>query len=135
MKTEDIRRLIQCALAARDHAYAPYSHFAVGAAVLTADGRIFPGCNVENASYPAGLCAERNALGSAIAAGATEFLAIAVCGSGTDYTTPCGMCRQFMSEFPVPLVICARGEEDYVLMTEEELLPHAFGAGSLKEKE
>lgn len=135
MKTEAIVRLIRCAREARLHAYAPYSRFPVGAAVLTLDGRIFSGCNVENASYPAGLCAERNAVGSAVAAGVTEFAALAVAGSESAYTTPCGLCRQFLAEFRVPLVFCAKTETDYLVITEEELLPHAFGAESLKEKE
>ncbi len=135
MRTEEISRLIAHAREARLHAYAPYSRFPVGAAVLTLDGRIFTGCNVENASYPAGLCAERNAVGSAVATGVTEFRALAVCGSESAYTTPCGMCRQFLAEFHVPLVICAKSEDDYIVMTEEELLPHAFGAGAIKETE
>lgn len=135
MKTEDILRLIRRAREARLHAYAPYSHFPVGAAALTIDGRIFTGCNVENASYPAGLCAERNAVGSAVAAGVTEFAALALAGSETDYTAPCGLCRQFLSEFRVPLVICAKNETDYILMTEEDLLPHPFGAASRKENQ
>ncbi len=134
MRTEEIARLVRHAMDARLHAYAPYSHFPVGAAALTLDGRIFTGCNVENASYPAGLCAERNAVGSAVAAGVTEFRAIAVCGSLSEYTTPCGLCRQFLAEFRVPLVICARSEEDYIIMTEEELLPRAFGGDAGKEK-
>ncbi len=135
MRTEDIERLIRSAEEARGHAYAPYSHFSVGAAVLSADGRIFSGCNVENASYPAGLCAERNAIGSAVAAGVSEFSALAVCGSGSSYTTPCGMCRQFIFEFHVPLIICSRSAADYIVLKTEDLLPHAFGADSIGEKE
>ena len=120
------------AVAMLDMAYVPYSHFPVGAAVLTADGRIFTGCNVENASYPAGLCAERNAVGSAVAAGVTVFRALALCGSTEDYTTPCGLCRQFLAEFRVPVVYCARSEEDYIVMAAEELLPRAFGMDAEK---
>lgn len=134
MRTEEIVRLVRHAMDARLHAYAPYSHFPVGAAALTLDGRIFTGCNVENAAYPAGLCAERNAVGSAVAAGVTEFRAVALCGSLSEYTAPCGLCRQFLAEFRVPLVICARSEEDYIIMTEEELLPRAFGGDAGKEK-
>ncbi len=126
------KALITHALSARAHAYAPYSHFSVGAAVMAADGRIFSGCNVENASYPAGLCAERCAVGAAVAAGVRDFLAIAVVGSGEDYTTPCGICRQVLQEFGVPLVICAKTTEDYSIIQGETLLPHAFGAASLK---
>lgn len=132
METEEIQRLIRHAAEARRHAYAPYSRFPVGAAVLTADGRIFTGCNVENTSYPAGLCAERNAVGSAVAAGVTVFRAMALCGSTEDYTTPCGLCRQFLAEFRVPVVYCARSEEDYIVMAAEELLPRAFGMDAEK---
>lgn len=126
MRTESIIRLIRAALAARSHAYAPYSCFPVGAAVLTMDGRIFSGCNVENASYPAGLCAERNAIAAAVAAGVEAFEALAVCGSREDYTMPCGICRQVMAEFSIPVVYCAKSEEDWQALPLESLLPHAF---------
>lgn len=125
------KALITHALSARAHAYAPYSHFSVGAAVLAADGRIFSGCNVENAAYPAGICAERCAIGAAITAGVREFQAIAIVGSGRNYTTPCGICRQVLQEFHMPLVICGRAAEDYIIIQGDELLPHAFEAANL----
>lgn len=131
--TEGERKaLLAAAFAARRNSYAPYSEYPVGAAVLCEDGTIFSGCNVENASYPAGLCAERNALGSAAAAGRRHFKALAVCGSETSLTMPCGICRQWLAEFRVPLVLCARSEQDYECFTTEELLPHAFGEEGLK---
>ena len=126
------QELLKKAEEASQYAYAPYSHFQVGAAVLCVDGSIYTGCNVENASYPAGLCAERNAVGSAVAAGVTVFRALALCGSTEDYTTPCGLCRQFLAEFRVPVVYCARSEEDYIVMAAEELLPRAFGMDAEK---
>lgn len=133
MKQTAISRLIEAALAAREHAYAPYSKFPVGAAVMAEDGTIYTGCNVENASYPAGLCAERCAIGAAIAAGNQNFTAIAVAGSETSYTAPCGICRQVMIEFHVPIVICARSEEDYIVLSGDDLLPSAFDEESLKQ--
>ena len=97
MATLDIPALVAAALEARRQAYAPYSKFAVGAALLTSTGRIFPGCNVENTSYGLTICAERTAACSAVAAGEREFTAIAVALSGGG--TPCGACRQFLAEF------------------------------------
>ena len=88
-----ISELIEKALEAREKAYAPYSKFKVGAAVLTAGGKIYTGCNVENASYPVGICAERVAMSKAVADGETEFTVIAIVGSGENYCMPCGMCR------------------------------------------
>lgn len=126
MKTEEVRRLIEAAEEARAHAYAPYSSFPVGAAVLTEGGRIFAGCNVENASYPAGLCAERSAIAAAAAAGARSFQALAVCGSREEYTMPCGICRQVMAEFSIPLIYAAKNQTDYMTMTAEELFPRPF---------
>ncbi len=126
MKTEDIRRLIEAAETARSRAYAPYSSFPVGAAVLTREGRLFAGCNVENASYPAGMCAERNAIGAAVAAGERDFLALAVCGSREAYTMPCGICRQVLAEFSIPLIYAAKAPSDYITLTAEELFPRPF---------
>lgn len=133
MTESGIQKLIAAAIAVRRHAYAPYSHFSVGAAAVSEDGRIFTGCNVENASYPAGLCAEQSAVAAAVAGGAVSLQAVAVAGDGSAYTAPCGICRQVLREFGVPLVICARSETDYIIIQGDELLPHAFGAERLKQ--
>ena len=123
--------LIQKALLAREMAYAQYSDFKVGAAVLTGSGTIYGGCNVENNSYGASLCAERNAIGTAIAAGEKKICALAVAGSSQTYTTPCGICRQVMAEFGIQEVICVKTADDYLVKTGEELLPCAFFEKSL----
>ena len=131
--------LIQAALDAQKNSYAPYSKFNVGAAVLCASGKIYTGTNVENASYPAGLCAERNAIFHAIAEGERQICAVAIVGglnfTASDYCAPCGICRQVMREFAAPknlLVIMAKSPTDYVEKTLEELLPMSFGSDSLK---
>ncbi|MBR1646138.1 MAG: cytidine deaminase [Selenomonadaceae bacterium] len=131
--------LIQAALNAQKNSYAPYSKFNVGAAVLCASGKIYTGTNVENASYPAGLCAERTAIFHAIAEGEKQICAVAIVGglnfTASDYCAPCGMCRQVMREFANPenlLVIMAKSPTDYVEKTLEELLPMSFGPDSLK---
>ncbi len=103
-----VRRLLRRALAARRHAYAPYSHFAVGAALLTRSGRVFTGCNVENASFGLTLCAERAALAAAVAAGERRLVAVAVVAGGPAAPMPCGACRQALAEFGGPdLVVLA----------------------------
>lgn len=131
--------LIQAALNAQKNSYAPYSKFNVGAAVLCDSGKIYTGTNVENASYPAGLCAERTAIFHAIAEGEKQICAIAIVGglnfTANDYCAPCGMCRQVMREFAVPkefLIIMAKSPTDYVEKTLEELLPMSFASDSLK---
>lgn len=134
MDSKDISALLGKALEARKNSYSPYSRYPVGAALLAEDGSIYTGCNMENVSYPASLCAERNALGSAIADGKRHFRAIAIVGSLGDYTMPCGICRQVLAEFHVPLVICGKSEEDYRLFTLEEIFPAAFTAEELKKK-
>jgi cytidine deaminase len=110
-----------------EHAYAPYSGFRVGAALLTSNGTVVEGCNVENASYPAGSCAERVAVGAAIARGLREFDALVIATEADVPTPPCGICRQVLLEFapalPV-LSITRSGAEERYEMT--ELLPHAF---------
>ncbi|MCI8361156.1 MAG: cytidine deaminase [Clostridiales bacterium] len=117
-------QLLEAAREARENAYAPYSHFQVGAALLSRDGRIFTGVNLENASYPAGLCAERAALAAAVTAGIREFSALAVCAGGQ--VTPCGLCRQALSEFGDMDVICAVPSGEPRLFRLSELLPAAF---------
>ena len=123
-----ISELIEKALEAREKAYAPYSKFKVGVAVLTAGGKIYTGCNVENASYPVGICAERVAMSKAVADGETEFTVIAIVGSGENYCMPCGMFRQFMAEFCKEdfEIIVAKSVDDYKIMKMGELLPYTF---------
>lgn len=124
--------LIDEALAARANAYAPYSGFAVGAALLTEDGTIFRGCNVENASFPAGICAERSALISAVTAGQRAFQAIAVAVDGPRPSTPCGICRQVLAEFaPQMRVIMATTGGARAISDLALLLPGAFNAEDL----
>jgi cytidine deaminase len=126
--------LIRAALEARKNAYAPYSHYKVGAALADRDGHIHTGCNVENASYPATCCAERVALFKAVSAGVRDFTAIAVVGGGeagesplSGYAMPCGICRQALAEFGTGLLVyVARSETDYRSFTLEELLPWRF---------
>ena len=129
-------QLVAAAQAAREQAYAPYSKFQVGAAVLDEKGRIHAGCNVENASYPQGLCAEANAIAHLVLAGGRRILAVAVAGVADDPVTPCGGCRQKLREFasdgtPV-LVADATGlRTRYTL---GELLPASFGPHHLESK-
>lgn len=115
------------ALEAMERAYAPYSTFKVGAALETVDGRRFIGCNVENASFPVTLCAERVALGAAIVKGATRFRRIAVAANGAEPASPCGMCRQALAEFGLDLeVISLTPDGTEARWTLEELLPANF---------
>lgn len=133
--TLDREVLIQAALAARERAYAPYSHFAVGAAVLTASGQLFSGCNVENASYGLGICAERTAIASAVAAGRRDIVAIAVVTPTAGPASPCGMCRQTMVEFnPDMIVILTNLHGDTVETTAAALLPGAFTREDLEDR-
>lgn len=116
--------LVDAAWKARNAAYAPYSNFAVGAALLAADGRVFPGCNVENISYGLTNCAERVAIGAAVAAGVREFSAVAVVADTGVPISPCGACRQVLAEFGVPFVVLANRMER-LEFTLDELLPRA----------
>jgi len=119
--------LLQAAKAASRHAYCPYSGFAVGAAVQSADGRVFVGCNVENASYGLAVCAERNAMFHAVAAGAREIVALALYTPTPVYATPCGACRQVLLEFGANAeVLCVCDGADRGRFTASSLLPHAF---------
>jgi cytidine deaminase len=133
-----VQELIKSALLARKKSYSPYSSFQVGAAVLTVDNRIYTGCNIENAAYSPGICAERNAIYKAVSEGLRKFLAIAVVGGAKDepdtYAFPCGVCRQVMREFTKPeefVIIVAKSTEDYRIYTLEELLPDSFGPDHL----
>ncbi|CUA89388.1 cytidine deaminase [Chelatococcus sambhunathii] len=125
--------LFRAASAAREKAYAPYSRFAVGAAVATPGGEIFAGCNVENASYPVGSCAEAGAIAAMIAAGGRRIAAALVVGEGTALVTPCGACRQRLREFAredTPVHVC--GPEGLRRsFTLGELLPLSFGPDNL----
>jgi cytidine deaminase len=128
---ETIEQLVAAAAKARRRAYAPYSGFHVGAAVL-AGGRIFSGVNMENASYPLSVCAERNAVGAAVAAGKTAIEAVAVVADADDPTPPCGGCRQVLNEFgPRMLVVCEGASGRRTRWVLSEVLPHAFGPSNL----
>ena len=131
--TSSLEALVAAAQEARVHAYAPYSHFAVGAAVL-AGGLTFTGVNVENAAYPIGVCAERVAVGAAITAGQRSIDAIAVAGSSQVATPPCGGCRQFLSEFGMDMTVVAESPEgERRQWTLSELLPEVFDRSFLSE--
>lgn len=132
------KKLVKEALEARKRSYAPYSHYQVGAALLTWEGRIYQGGNVENASYGACCCAERNAIFRAVNEGERKFLAIAVAGgmegeAPREYAFPCGICRQVMKEFADEdfLILVAKSEDDYKSYSLGELLPYGFGGSSI----
>ncbi|MCU6764520.1 cytidine deaminase [Blautia ammoniilytica] len=138
----EFQELIRKALEVRQKAYAPYSDFMVGAALLCKDGRIFTGCNIENASYGATNCAERTAFFKAVSEGYREFTAIAIAGGrkeaqSLEYCAPCGICRQVMSEFcdsDAFLVILPRSEEDYKSYTLGQLLPLGFTSADIEKR-
>jgi cytidine deaminase len=129
--------LLDAAWSARDKAYAPYSGFSVGAAVLLDNGCIAAGCNVENAAYPLALCAERSALAAAVAqAGARpgQLAALAIVADSPDPTLPCGACRQALAEFADDLPILAANGTNRVLHSLKNLLPEAFSSQNLRKK-
>lgn len=120
------------ALGAMARAYAPYSRFRVGAALLATDGSITEGCNVENASFPAGICAERGAVAAAVARGIRDFDSITIATEADEPTPPCGICRQVLEEFaPRLLVISVTADGREARWTLDELLPRAFSPKSL----
>ncbi len=125
----DLEALLAAARAVRAHAHAPYSNFAVGAALLDEQGRIHAGCNVENAAYPQGLCAEAVALGHLVAAGGRRIVAAVVVGEGTSVVTPCGGCRQKLREFAADdlPIVAADLHSVRARFTLGGLLPHSFG--------
>lgn len=130
--------LVRLAYEAQTRSYVPYSGFATGAALEAADGRIFLGCNIENAAYTPTVCAERTAFFKAVSEGVRSFRRIAIVGNRVgekgDYCPPCGVCRQVMREFCVPEsfeVILARGPEDYRILHLSDLLPESFGPENL----
>ena len=130
--------LCRLAIEARKSSYSPYSSFKVGAALLTASGKIYTGCNIENAAYSPTVCAERVAFFKAVSEGETEFEAIAIAGGANEIPEsecpPCGVCRQVMAEFCHPdtfKVYLAKSENEYTALTLRELLPYGFGKGYL----
>lgn len=139
MEESTIKMLIEKALDMTNYSYTPYSHFKVGAALLTKDGEVYGGCNIENAAYGPTNCAERTAFFKAVSEGKRNFEAIAIVGgvegNCTEYAAPCGVCRQVMMEFCDPetfKIILATSPEHYDVYTLAELLPLGFGAANLE---
>ena len=130
MDAKTAQTLVNKAIEAREKAYAPYSKFKVGAAILTKDGAVFPGCNIENASYGATICAERVAVANMVSSGHTDPVAIAICYNETEFALPCGICRQVLSEFADQnedlIVLMAKTDGTYQETTLSTLLPGAF---------
>ncbi len=127
------QELVKIAKEAMKNAYVPYSHFQVGAALLAKDGRVFKGCNIENASYGATNCAERTALFKAVSEGCREFEKIAVVASSGEYASPCGICRQVLFEFmPDGKIILDSREKGMVTYSVQELLPVGFRGEDIK---
>lgn len=138
----DYKELIEQAIEVRKRAYTPYSHYQVGAALLSKSGKVFLGCNVENAAYSPGICAERTAFVKAVSEGEREFQAIAVIGGAAggplELAPPCGICRQVMREFCDPdtfEIVLGISTEDYQVYTLSQLLPLSFGPENLEKKE
>lgn len=130
----NILELISEAYKAKEYSYAPYSNFHVGAALCTDSGRIYRGCNIENAAYSPTNCAERTAFFKAVSEGERKFRGIAIVGDKEEYLAPCGVCRQVMMEFCNPKefqVILAKNPTDYKVYTLEELFPGAFSVNDL----
>ena len=134
-----VKELIRAAMEARQNSYSPYSEFQVGAALLAKNGKIYTGCNIENAAYSPTNCAERTALFKAVSEGVREFEAICIVGGkkdgALDYTAPCGVCRQVMMEFCNPEsfeIIMAIDEEHFKMEKLGMLFPMGFGPGNLK---
>lgn len=131
------KKLIDIAKKAAENAYVPYSHYTVGAALLTKDGKVYTGCNIENAAYGPTNCAERTAFFKAVSEGEREFLKIAVVGGKAlhfkDYFSPCGVCRQVMREFCDDsfTVLLGKDGEEYLSLSLSELLPHSFSKSNI----
>ncbi len=134
MKAENLEDLVKQAQRARKRAYAPYSSYSVGAALLGKSGKIYWGVNVENASFGLSMCAERSAIFAAVASGETSFEVIAVAAEGEDVALPCGACRQVMEEFEIPWVVLANTEKKRKLVRREDLLPMPFKLKKRKEQ-
>ncbi|NHN87557.1 cytidine deaminase [Acetobacter conturbans] len=134
MEAPEKNELVAAALAVRQRAYAPYSSFMVGAALRCEDGSLHVGCNVENAAYPEGICAEAGAIAAMVSAGGTCIVEAVVCGGGSAPCTPCGGCRQKLREFGAPTMrIHIVNAEGAILLTRtlSELLPDSFGPSNL----
>lgn len=138
MDRELAEKMIELAIEQLQYSYTPYSHFKVGAALLTKEGKLYTGCNIENAAYTPTNCAERTAFFKAVSEGEREFRAICIVGGKdgvlTEYAAPCGVCRQVMMEFCNPetfQIILATGKEQYEVFTLKELLPLGFGPNNL----
>ncbi len=130
------RELLNIAKTASEKAYAPYSRFSVGAALECKGGKVYFGCNIENAALGSTICVERVAIGKAVSEGERKFVRIAIYGEGKDYCMPCGTCRQVLAEFGSPEmeVLCARATGGYVSYKLGELLPHAFVLGDFEQR-
>ncbi|XP_063001324.1 cytidine deaminase [Elgaria multicarinata webbii] len=131
---EQVELLLAACREAKEFAYCPYSKYPVGAALLTTDGKVYSGCNVENACYPLGVCAERTAIQKAVSEGHTKFRAMAIsCNSRESYAVPCGACRQVLREFGKHWdIYLTKADGTYIQKTLEELLPLSFGPEDLK---
>lgn len=128
----DIKMLVKKALEAKKKAYAPYSGFRVGAALIAGSGKVYTGCNIECSSYSPTICAERTAISKAVSEGERQIVAIAITGD-SEWTYPCGVCRQVIREFGKDAkVIVVKSEDEYKEYTLEELLPYSFGPEDLK---
>lgn len=139
LSLEEKKDLIRMAVAARKFAYTPYSDFKVGAALRAKNGKIYTGCNIENASFTPTVCAERTALFKAVSEGVTEFTDIAIVGARTNeinkqITSPCGVCRQALFEFGGPAlnVIMAKTEDDFIEESLDTMLPYGFGPSNVE---
>lgn len=140
LSEKEIRTLMERATGMLQYSYIPYSHYAVGAALLCADGKIYTGCNIENAAYTPTNCAERTAFFKAVSEGEKDFTAIAIVGGknrvASDNCTPCGVCRQVMEEFCKPeefQIILGTSAEHCKIVTLKEMLPGGFGPDNLRE--
>ena len=128
---QEIQKLIERAIVAREKTYSPYSHFGVGAALLCEDGAIYEGCNIENASYGLTNCAERTAIFKAVSEGHTKFKTLAVVADTEGPCAPCGACRQVVAEFKIPIIIMGNLMGNVKIVTIEELLPFSFSESEL----
>ena len=127
MNKKIIQKLISSAKKASQNSYSPYSNYKVGAALLTKSGKIFTGTNIENASFPAGMCAERVAIFKAISEGFKDFEALAIYAQGKHFPYPCGICRQVIAEFSTDLpIIIAKSEDKFTITNISDLLPFVF---------